>query len=245
MTTRINKYLSEAGVTSRRGGDAAVEAGRVTIDGRAAVLGDTVEPGQRVELDGKLVRPRTEKWYVLFHKPIGVITTTDPAAHDTILDAIVRAGWPLTEKRVFPVGRLDVASSGLLLLTNDSEVGERMLRKEGGHEKEYVVTLDRHPTEEAVLAWREGMEILGQTTLPAKVRKLGQGRVSITLVQGLNRQVRRMCEAFGYEVRALQRVRIMHMHLGSLRPGELRELSPSEVRELRKRVGLRECAAGE
>jgi len=238
MPTRINKFLSEAGATSRRGGDAAVEAGRVTIDGRKAVLGDLVEPTQVIKLDGKVVAPRSTLWYVLFNKPIGIITTTDPASHDNILDAIQKAGWPLAEKRIFPVGRLDVASGGIILMTNDSEVGERMLRKEGKHEKEYLVTIDRPLGKDAMDAWEKGMMILGQKTLPAVVRKLKPDHFSITIVQGLNRQIRRMCEAFGYQVKVLKRVRIMNLHIDELQPGQYRELSPDEIRELRERVGL-------
>lgn len=238
MGIRINKYLAESGATSRRGGDAMVEAGRVTVDGRKALMGEQVEAGSVVMLDGKVIAPSGEKYYLLFNKPVGIITTTDPASRDNIMDALVNAGWPLKEKRVFPIGRLDVASSGLILITNDSEVGERMLRKEGGHEKEYLVTINKPLGSDAITAWTEGMEILGQKTLPAVVRKLKPDHFSITIVQGLNRQIRRMCEAFHYEVVSLKRVRILHLHLDTLEPGKYREMTKSEIDRLRGDVGL-------
>jgi len=239
MAIRINKYLSEAGVTSRRGGDVVVEEGRVTIGGRVAKLGDVVEEGQKVTLNGKVVEPRTEKYYLLFNKPVGVITTTDPSARDNIMEAVEAAGWPVKEKRVFPIGRLDVASSGIILITNDSELGERMLRKEGLNEKEYLVTVDQPVMTKHVAAWEKGVEILDhQMTLPAKVRMLKDDHFSITIVQGLNRQIRRMCEGFGYQVLSLKRVRIMNLHLDKLLPGQYRELHPTEVAKLRAAVGL-------
>jgi 23S rRNA pseudouridine2604 synthase len=239
MGVRINKYLSEAGLTSRRGGDAVVEEERVTIDGRVAKLGDVVEEGQVVTLNGQVVGPRAEKYYLLFNKPVGVITTTDPEARDNIMEAVEAAGWPVKEKRVFPIGRLDVASSGIILITNDSELGERMLRKEGQHEKEYLVTVDKPVSAKHVAAWEHGVEILDhQMTLPAKVRLIKPDHFSITIVQGLNRQIRRMCEGFGYEVLSLKRVRIMSLHLDQLLPGQFRELHPNEVAKLRLAVGL-------
>jgi 23S rRNA pseudouridine2604 synthase len=239
MGIRINKYLSEAGVTSRRGGDAAVEEGRVTINGRVAKLGDVVEEGQAVTLNGKPVAPGDEKYYLLFNKPVGVITTTDPESRDNIMEAVAAAGWPVKEKRIFPIGRLDVASTGIILLTNDSELGERMLRKEGRHEKEYLVTVDKPVLPRHVAAWERGVEILDhQMTLPAKVRLIKPEHFSITIVQGLNRQIRRMCEGFGYKVLSLKRVRIMTLHLDQLLPGQFRELHPTEVAKLRAAVGL-------
>jgi len=238
MATRINKYLSEAGVCSRREADSLVSGGKVTIDGQAAELGSTVEQGQEVQVSGKIIRPRTEKYYLLFNKPVGVIVTTDRRSRDNILEALERAGWPLAEKRVVPVGRLDVASGGLIMLTSDTDAAEKLLRAEGEHEKEYLVTVDKPLTREAVKAWTEGMMILGRKTLPAKVRQLKDDHFSITLVQGMNRQIRRMCEAFGYEVKVLKRVRIMHLHLDRMKPGEYRELTEQEVRELRREVGV-------
>lgn len=239
MGVRINKYLSEAGVTSRRGGDSVVEEGRVTIDGHRAKLGDTVEPGQVVTLNGQVVAPREENYYLLFNKPVGVITTTDPNSRDNIMEAIAAAGWPVNEKRVFPIGRLDVASSGIILITNDSELGERMLRKEGMHEKEYLVTVDKPVLPRHVSSWEHGVEILDhQMTLPAKVRMIKDDHFSITIVQGLNRQIRRMCEGFGYKVLSLKRVRIMNLHLDKLLPGQFRELHPNEAAKLRAAVGL-------
>lgn len=238
MGIRINKFLSEAGVASRRGADALVEEGKVKIGGKAASLGSVVEPGQEVTLDGKVVVPKAEKYYLLFNKPVGVITTTDRRSRDNILEAIERAGWPLAEKRVVPVGRLDVASSGLILMTSDTDAADRLLRAEGKHEKEYLVTVDRPLTPAAIRAWEQGIEILGRKTLPAKVRRIKDDHFSITIVQGMNRQIRRMCEALGYEVKSLRRVRIMGLHLDKLKPGEYRELTPQEVADLRRAVGV-------
>ncbi|MBN1585389.1 pseudouridine synthase [Candidatus Uhrbacteria bacterium] len=235
---RINKFLSESGAASRREGDTAIRDGRVTINGRPAVLGDSVEPKDTVRLDGQVVRSDGQKHYLLFNKPVGIITTTDSRSRDNIMEAISQAGWPVAEKRVFPIGRLDVASNGLILLTNDSEVGELLLRKEGGHEKEYLVTVDQPVSVQAVRTWERGMDILGQRTLPAKVRVLKPDHFSITLVQGLNRQIRRMCEAFGYRIVSLKRVRIMNLHLDRLRSGQYRELTRREIRELRQAIGL-------
>jgi 23S rRNA pseudouridine2604 synthase len=215
-----------------------IEQGKVTIDGVRAELGSVVEPGAEVKLDGKIIRPQSRKYYLLFNKPIGVITTTDRRSHDNILEAIERAGWPLAQRRVVPVGRLDVASGGLILLTSDTDAADLLLRAEGQHEKEYLVTVDKPLTKQAIKAWTEGVEILGRRTLPAKVRQLKDDHFSITIVQGMNRQIRRMCEALGYEVKVLKRVRIMNLHLDRLKPGEYRELTPAEVKDLRRAVGL-------
>jgi 23S rRNA pseudouridine2604 synthase len=238
MTMRINKFLSEAGAASRRGADVLIEAGEVTIDGRPARLGDTVEPGQVVCLKGRVVPPREKFSYLLFNKPVGVITTTDRRYRDNILEALEKAGWPLAEERVFPVGRLDVASSGLILFTNDSAVADRILRSAGRHEKEYLVTVDKPLTPAAVRAMERGIRIMGQMTLPAKVRQLKEDHFSIAIVQGMNRQIRRMCTALGYEVKTLKRVRIMHLHLDKLQQGEYRSLTDGEIAELRRAVGL-------
>jgi 23S rRNA pseudouridine2604 synthase len=238
MTMRLNKFLSEAGVCSRREADALIEQGLVKVDGVVAALGTPVSAGQKVELRGRAVKPPHRKYYLLFNKPVGVITTTDANSRDNIMEAIRAAGWPLDQRRVVPVGRLDVASGGLILLTSDTDAADRMLRAEGEHEKEYLVTVDRTLTERDAQALRDGVVIMGRKTLPAKVRQLKDDHFSITLVQGMNRQIRRMCEALGYEVVSLKRVRIMHLHIDKMQPGEYRELTPAEVKELRIAVGL-------
>ncbi len=237
MTTRINRYLAETGVASRREADRMIAAGEVRIDGRVAVLGDTVSEGQRVEVKGVAVGPKQDKVYLVFHKPIGVITTTDKGARDNIMDALQKAPGQLPEARIFPVGRLDVATSGLILFTNDSDLADKLLRSAGRHEKEYLVEVDRPITEAALRAMRTGLPILGRKTLPAKVKRLGDKKFSLAIVEGRNRQVRRMCEALGYpNVVRLRRVRILNLHLAGLKKGQWRPLTPDELSELRRAV---------
>lgn len=243
MTTRINRYLAETGVASRREADRLIDAGEVTIDDRVAVLGDTVEEGQKITVRGEVVGPKQDKVYLVFHKPIGVITTTDPSSRDNIMESLHKAGGPLPKARIFPVGRLDVASSGLILFTNDSDLSDKLLRSVGKHEKEYVVEVDKPMTEAALRAMRGGMPILGSKTLPARAKQLGERVFTLTLVEGRNRQIRRMCNALGYEVRRLQRVRIENLRLGDLKKGEWRLLTPGEIEQLKRRV-LRSAEEG-
>lgn len=237
MTTRINRYLAETGVASRREADRLIAAGEVTIDGRTAVLGDTVEDGQVIVVKGETIGPKQDKVYLVFNKPIGVITTTDPKSRDNIMDALKKGEGELPKARIFPVGRLDVATSGLILFTNDSDLADKLLRSAGKHEKEYLVEVDRPITDAALRAMQTGIPVLGRKTLPARTKRLGDKKFSLALVEGRNRQVRRMCEALGYpEVVRLQRVRILNLHLGGLKKGQWRLLSPAEIDELKKRV---------
>jgi 23S rRNA pseudouridine2604 synthase len=223
---RLNKYLGETGVCSRREADAWIEAGRVQVNGVTAVLGTQVQEGDEVLLDGKPVVARPQRVYLALNKPVGVECTTDREVPDNIVDFVGH------RERVFPIGRLDKDSEGLILLTNDGDIVNRVLRAEHEHEKEYIVSVDRPLTSEFLESMASGVPILDTVTNPCKVRQIGRNTFRIVLTQGLNRQIRRMCEHFDYTVRRLQRVRIMHIHLGDLPVGRWRNLSAAEVRPL-------------
>ena len=225
---RLNKFIADSGYCSRREADRLIEEGRVTVDGRRGALGDRILPGMRVMVDGKALSGDGEKVYLLLYKPRGIVCTADPREPMNVVDYV---GYPI---RVFPVGRLDKDSEGLLLLTSDGEIVNRILRAAGGHEKEYEVTIDRPVTRAFVEKMMAGVPILDTVTLPCRVRKTGERSFNIILVQGLNRQIRRMCEALGCNVTHLRRVRLMDLKLGGMRPGEWRELTEAEVRALTK-----------
>lgn len=228
---RLNKFLSESGACSRREADQLISEGRVTINGKPAVLGTQVNEGDDVRLDGDRVGPARKKVkpvYIALNKPVGITCTTERHVEGNIVDFVNHT------ERVFPIGRLDKDSEGLILLTNDGDIVNEVLRVEHDHEKEYVVAVDKPITDDFVQRMSAGvrLEDLGQTTKPCKVRKLGPKVFNITLKQGLNRQIRRMCEAFGYQVEALQRVRIIHIKLGQLPLGRWRNLSEQEIAPL-------------
>lgn len=223
---RINKYLAESGACSRRGADKIIEEGRVTINGEAAVLGSVVCDGDVVELDGNPVLPLDDKIYIAFNKPLGVTCTTDKRDPTNIIDYI---NYP---ERIFPIGRLDKNSSGLILLTNNGDIVNKLLRAENNHEKEYIVSVDHPLSSDFKSKMENGLPVLGQITLPCEVEILGPRRFRIILHQGLNRQIRRMCEYLGYRVVKLKRVRFMNIELGNLKSGEIRLLSSSEKRKL-------------
>lgn len=224
---RINKFLSETGITSRRGADKFIEDGRVTINGQLAELGSKVLPGDQVHVDGKLIeQPKEEYVYIALNKPVGITSTTERHIAGNIVDFV---NHPL---RIFHVGRLDKDSEGLILLTNDGDIVNEILRAENEHEKEYIVKVDMPVTESFLKKMSEGVEILDTKTLPAKAEKISKYTFRLTIKQGLNRQIRRMCQALGYEVRSLKRVRIMNIHLGSLAVGEWRDLTDSERNKL-------------
>ncbi len=220
---RLNKYMAESGYCSRREADRLIEEGRVKIDGRVGALGDRVLPGMAVTVDGKPLSGEGEKVYILLNKPRGIVCTADPREPMNVVDYV---GHPV---RIFPVGRLDKDSEGLLLLTSDGEIVNRLLRAAGGHEKEYEVTIDRPVTAEFAKKMMAGVPILDTVTLPCKLRRTGERSFNIVLVQGLNRQIRRMCEALGANVTHLRRVRIMNLRLGRLQPGQWRELTRDEL----------------
>jgi 23S rRNA pseudouridine2604 synthase len=223
---RLNKYLAETGACSRREADQWIDAGRVTVNGTPAVLGTQVAAGDDVRVDGRAVRARPKRIYLALNKPVGIECTTDRGVSGNIVDFV---GYP---ERVFPLGRLDKDSEGLILLTNDGDIVNTILRAENEHEKEYVVAVDRPLTPAFLAGMAAGVPILDTVTNPCTVTQVGRNTFRIVLTQGLNRQIRRMCEHFGYTVRRLQRVRIMHVHLGSLPTGQWRHLSPAELRGL-------------
>jgi len=225
-TIRINRFFTQHGICSRREADALIEAGRVTINGREAVLGDRVSPGDIIARDGIAIPWRTSPVYIKFHKPVGVTTTTELHVADNIIASI---GHP---ERIFPIGRLDKESSGLILLTNDGSIVNEILRVEHRHEKEYLVRVDR-PFDQAFLdRMARGVVILGKPTRPCVCTRRGPREFRIILTEGRNRQIRRMCQALGYRVTALHRVRIMHITLGALRAGQWRNLTEQERKEL-------------
>jgi len=226
---RLNKYLSESGACSRREADALIAEGRVTVNGVPAALGTQVAEGDDVYLDGDRVgqaRKHTKPVYIALNKPVGITCTTERQVAGNIVDFVNHT------ERVFPIGRLDKDSEGLILLTNDGDIVNEVLRAEHNHEKEYVVAVDRAITPEFVEQMSAGVALSDARTRPCKVRKLGPRLFGITLMQGLNRQIRRMCEALGYTVEALQRVRIMHIRLGELPLGRWRQLTPQEIAPL-------------
>ena len=223
---RLNKYIADSGFCSRREADRLIEQGRVQIDGRTGTLGDRVTDGMTVTVDGREMNRKEEKVYLVINKPVGIVCTADPREPLNIVDYL---GYP---ERVFPVGRLDMDSEGLLIMTSDGEIVNRLLRAAGGHEKEYEVEVDRPVTADFLKKMAAGVPILDTVTLPCRVRRTGERSFNIILVQGLNRQIRRMCEALGYRVRKLRRIRIMNIRLGNMQPGQWREITPEELETL-------------
>ena len=234
---RLNKYIADSGYCSRREADRLIEEGRVRLDGRVGALGDRVSPGAQVTVDGHGLSGESEKVYLLLNKPRGIVCTADPREPMNVVDYL---DYP---QRIFPVGRLDKDSEGLLLLTSDGEIVNRLLRAAGGHEKEYEVTIDRPVTPEFARRMMAGVPILDTVTLPCKLRRTGERSFNIVLVQGLNRQIRRMCEALGANVTHLRRVRIMNLRLGRLKPGQWREVTPDELRALFAQLDVKEGAS--
>ncbi|MFJ9386564.1 23S rRNA pseudouridine(2604) synthase RluF [Peribacillus sp. NPDC101481] len=227
---RINKFISESGITSRRGADKWIADGRVTINGTVAELGSQAEPGDDVRVDGKPIKVEQQNVYIALNKPIGITSTTEKHIKGNIVDFV---NHPL---RIFHIGRLDKDSSGLILLTNDGDIVNEILRAENKHEKEYIVTVDKPITASFIKDMSSGVEILDTKTLPCKVEQLTKYTFNITLMQGLNRQIRRMCSALGYEVRDLHRIRIMNIHLDGLANGQWRDLTEDELTELFKEL---------
>ena len=223
---RINKYISEAGLCSRREADEWIAAGRISVNGVTAVLGTRIAPGDEVRVDGELLRARPERVYLALNKPVGVECTTNRSVPGNIVDFV---GY---HERIFPVGRLDKDSEGLILLTNDGDIVNTILRSQNEHEKEYIVSVDRPLTAEFLDGMARGVPVLGRTTKPCRLWQVGRNTFHIVLTQGLNRQIRRMCEHFGYTVRRLQRIRIMQIELGTLAAGKWRRLRPDEISTL-------------
>ena len=223
---RLNKFLADSGYCSRREADRLIEEGRVTVDGRTGVLGDKILPGMTVKVNGKALTGQGEKVYLLLNKPAGIVCTADSREPMNVVDYL---DYPV---RVYPVGRLDKDSEGLLLMTSDGDIVNRLLRAAGGHEKEYEVMVDRAVTPDFLEKMAAGVPILDTVTLPCKIRRTGEKSFNIILVQGLNRQIRRMCEALGYRVTYLRRIRIMNLRLGKMQPGQWRELTSGDLETL-------------
>ena len=227
---RLNKYIASSGLCSRREADTLIESGKVTINGEIALQGTKVLEGDIVEVSGKKITPDDSMVYIAFNKPLGVTCTTDQRDPSNIIDYI---GY---SERIFPVGRLDKNSSGLILLTNDGSIVNKLLRAENGHEKEYVVTVNRPYDKNFLKSMESGVPVLGQLTLPCKLKPVNDKTFKIILRQGLNRQIRRMCEYLGYKVTRLKRIRFMNINLGDLESGKWRYLTAEEKKELLKSV---------
>jgi 23S rRNA pseudouridine2604 synthase len=230
---RLNKYISETGVCSRREADKWIEAGRVTCNGQPALLGTRVADGDDIRIDGKPIGAKKAQIYLALNKPVGITCTTEADVEDNIIDLV---GYP---ERIFPIGRLDKESEGLILLTNDGDIVNEILRSENNHEKEYLVTVDRAITDLSLEIMANGVKIMGELTKPCRVGRIDRQSFRMILTQGLNRQIRRMCSALGYRVQRLQRVRIMNVRLGKLRSGEWRHLTASELQGLLPRTAAR------
>lgn len=229
--TRINKYLSEVGYCSRRAADKLIDQGRVTINGIIPEMGTKIIPGDEIRVDGELISEPDEKpVYLAFNKPVGIVCTTDTRVEkDNIIDFIK---YP---KRIFPIGRLDKPSEGLIFLTNDGDIVNKILRARNHHEKEYLVTVDKPLTTEFLLKMRNGVPILDTITRKCQVEEIGKYQFRIVLTQGLNRQIRRMCEYLGYTVKKLKRIRIMNVTL-DIPVGKWRDLTQEELAEIHRLV---------
>ncbi len=223
MDTSLNKYISETGFCSRREADQYIEQGRVTINGREAIKGNRVRENDVVHVDGEPLKKKKAPVYIMLNKPKGITCTTDQKDKTNIVDYLNY------KTRIFPVGRLDKRSQGLIFLTNDGDIVNKILRAGNRHEKEYIVTTDKPINIDFVQKMRNGVKIPGAVTKPCFVKQEGENRFRIILVQGLNRQIRRMCETLGYEVTSLTRIRIMNMTINGLAPGKWRYFTPAEV----------------
>ena len=225
---RLNKYISETGFCSRREADKLIEQGRVKIDGVKATTGMKVSKGQSVSIDGKPLKVENELVYIALNKPVGITCTTESKIKGNIVDFINH------EKRIFPIGRLDKDSQGLIFMTNDGDIVNKILRAGNNHEKEYIVTVNKPITDEFIKGMSNGVPILGTVTKKCLVKKESKNSFRIILTQGLNRQIRRMCEYFGYEVKKLERIRIMNVSLGNLKMGSWRYLTKKELAEINR-----------
>jgi len=223
---RLNKFISETGYCSRREADKLIEEGRVTIDGLKAVMGMKVNINANVRIDGKSLKKEDKLVYIALNKPVGITCTTEKKVRGNIVDFVNH------EKRIFPIGRLDKDSQGLILLTNDGDIVNKILRAGNNHEKEYIVTVDKPIDTKFIDSMSNGVKILGTITKKCIVNKINERTFRIILTQGMNRQIRRMCEALGYNVTKLNRIRIMNIKLGNLKIGSWRNLSSEELKKL-------------
>lgn len=224
--TRLNKYLSDIGFCSRREADKYIEAGKITIDGKVATLGMKLTNKAKVCFEGKEIKKEQQKVLIAFYKPKGIVCTTSKKEPNNIIDYLHY------EKRIYPIGRLDKDSEGLILLTNQGEISDQILRGKNYHEKEYIVKVDKPITTAFLKQMEKGMPILNTITRPCKIKRKGKNCFQIILTQGLNRQIRRMCEQLGYQVVFLKRIRIINILLGELKAGQYREITKEEWEEL-------------
>ena len=227
---RLNKAISETGFCSRREADRLIETGKVKVNGEVAGLGVQVTSDDRIEVDGQMITKEVPNIYLAFHKPVGITCTTDTSKKDNIVDFI---NFP---ERIFPIGRLDKPSEGLLFMTNDGDIVNKILRAGNNHEKEYIVNVNRKITKAFIRQMSNGVPILDTITKKCRVERINDFTFNIVLTQGLNRQIRRMCSHLGYEVTRLKRVRIMNIELGNLKRGEYRHFTPNELKEINRLV---------
>lgn len=239
-STRLNKFIAESGICSRRDADRFIEQGNVKINGKRAKIGDQVHPGDIVHVNGNALEPmeRSQHIYIALNKPVGITSTTELSDRTNIVDFVNHS------RRVFPIGRLDKDSQGLIFMTSDGDIVNKILRASNNHEKEYVVTVNKPITDDFITGMGAGVPILGQRTKKCVIKKETPNIFRIILVQGLNRQIRRMCEYFGYEVVKLERVRIMNITLKGLPQGDWRDLTPDEMKGIFKSIEKSE-ASGE
>ncbi len=231
---RLNKYIADSGTCSRREADKLISQGLVTIDHQPAELGSRVSEHQTVRIKDNVILPHDQPVYLVLYKPAGITCTTDSRRSDNIVDFV---GYP---ERIYPIGRLDRDSEGLIFLTNDGNIVNKILRGGNRHEKEYKVTVDQPLTDAFLKGMANGVPILDTVTRPCQIYQIGPKQFKIILTQGLNRQIRRMCDAFGYTVTRLIRTRIMHVTLSGLKPGEWRQMTPREIHELHRLTRLSE-----
>lgn len=230
QSTNLNKFISSTGICSRREAEKLIIEGRVTINGKPTQLGNRVFKNDVVKVDGRLLKHKPETLYIALNKPVGIVSTTDSRERDNIVRAVNHP------QRLFPIGRLDKPSEGLIFLTNDGDIVNKILRAGNSHEKEYIVTVNKTIDADFVKKMSNGIPILGTITKKCKVEKVSEKVFKIILVQGLNRQIRRMCEYLGYEVTKLKRTRIMNVELGNLKPGDWRELTTDEMKIINKMI---------
>mgnify|MGYP002661236234 CR=1 FL=1 len=231
-STRLNKYISESGICSRRDADRFIEQGNVYVNGKRAAVGEQVVAGDTVKVNGQLIEPREpdDFIFIVLNKPVGIVSTTEGSEKNNIVDFVRHS------VRIFPIGRLDKDSQGLIFLTNNGDLVNKVLRAGNNHEKEYLVTVNKPLTDEVIEGLANGVPILGQMTKKCPIVKVAPNVFNITLVQGLNRQIRRMCEHFGYEVVKLERTRIMNVSLKGIPVGDWRDLTPKELSVLLKSI---------
>ncbi len=226
----LNKYISSTGICSRREADKMIAAGKVTINNQLATLGNRVTENDIVKIGKKIIKQKKQTTYIALNKPVGIVCTTDKKEPKNIIDFI---DYP---ERLFPIGRLDKPSEGLIFLTNDGDIVNKILRAGNNHEKEYIVTVDKPITDQFIKRMSNGIPILGTITKKCRVQKLNKYKFSIVLTQGLNRQIRRMCEFLNYEVKTLKRIRIMNVKLGKLPIGKWRNLTNQELNSIQKLI---------